>query len=409
MALDLLFTGRRLRDLAHRARPLALALRRQLPEANLWLALPPGPHAQQAFTQVSAWDCFDLVLRPDESLRLALTGRNDAVALGERGIVVCLGSQFGWRQVLSYRLGWPSVAYTETVWHRLWGVQRLLLADQGQYVRLRARGHAAERLAVVGPLMADALRPSLSPQVVRTRLGISERHPLLGLVIGTQPRQVQTLLPMFLQAFDQVSARLPALQAVLPLPGGLPLDSLAGPVATAGAGFTSDEAGHPAIVTASGRLVRIVQAAGGSDLSQTFDLAFVGPGVDTAELGCLGVPMVTVCPAGWPDSPGRPLFSRLWPARSARKHPFVAWPNRKAGRLVTPELIGSIGPTELAIAAMDLLGNGLKRRQISLDLRTVMGAPGAAGLAAEQIRSVAEAHYPDLGNLWPGETAGTSR
>jgi lipid-A-disaccharide synthase len=172
------------------------------------------------------------------------------------------------------------------------------------------------------------------------------------------------------------------------------------------------DGGEPLLITAGGRPVRLIRAAWLPDLFQVFDIALVGPGANTAELACLGVPMIAVCPPGWPVRGAwlartRALVGRL--RGEVARPQLIAAPNQKAGRPITPEIIGYVGPDELAAVATDLLADGLKRREISLELRQVMGLIGAGRAAAEQIWTIARERYPELDGMWVEKTAGKSQ
>src|SRR5690606_25964427 len=74
-----------------------------------------------------------------------------------------------------------------------------------------------------------------------------------------------------------------------------------------------------------------------------------------------------------------PAIKRRAIQRLIRKTPFASWPNRKAGRMVVPELAKEgLTPAEVAEAAIQWIRDGEGRRRMSEELRRIMGAPGAA-------------------------------
>jgi lipid-A-disaccharide synthase len=411
LSLDILLTCQQLGEFHHRVRPLAAALETHLPAARLLLNVV-GSQRLTIAAQAAASGMFDDVISDSIYRRVGYIGRVPAAsALAPRGIVVGLSDHSVHARAIGFRTDWPVVTYSESHQRDLFGIQRLLLAEQGQYVWQRAHGHTPDQLAVVGPLIVDAVRPTQNPAAVRARLRIAAQTPLLGLMAGTDPKRMRLLLPVFLQTVDALAQRGVRADVAMPVPETLALEVIAQAAAPVGGSVSRTDGGEPALVTAAGRPVRLIRTAWLPDFFQIFDLALVGPGANTAELACLGVPMIAVCPPGWPER--GPWLGRLraW-TRSLLGEParpqLIAAPNHKAGRPITPEIIGSVGPDEMAAVAADLLGDGLKRREISLELRTVMGHVGASRSAAEQIWHVAKDRYPELDGMWVAKTASKS-
>ncbi len=135
------------------------------------------------------------------------------------------------------------------------------------------------------------------------------------------------------------------------------------------------------------------------DIMQAGDVAVTIPGSNTAEMAGLGVPMVVVFPLNKPEAlpleglpgvigriPGiGPALKKQVVAKAAAKIKYVAWPNRKANQMLTPEIKGYVRPEDVAIPVVELLRRDEKREAIGAKLRAVMGAPGAAGRLAEHI------------------------
>jgi hypothetical protein len=63
----------------------------------------------------------------------------------------------------------------------------------------------------------------------------------------------------------------------------------------------------------------------------------------------------------------------------------VALPNRKAHEMLVPEIKGHVRPEDVAIPVVDLLRRSERRKAISVKLRAVTGAPGAANRLAEHV------------------------
>ncbi|MBC7544652.1 MAG: hypothetical protein H7338_18170 [Candidatus Sericytochromatia bacterium] len=409
MSLDILLTCQQPGEFHHRVRPLASALQTHLPAARLLLNVI-GPSRLPIAAQAAALSLFDEIITDNIYRRIGYLGRLPATSgLAPRGLVVSLSDTTVHARAIGFRTDWPVVAYTETQQRDLFGIQRLLLSEQGQYVRQRSYGHRPEQLAVVGPLIVESVRPQQAPAAIRKQFGISLQAPLVGLMAGGQAKRLHVLLPLFLQTIDALDGRGVPATYVVPLAEGLQAEALSDALQGSGASLVRSETGEPVIVTAGGLRVRTLRPEWHADLFQAFDVALVGPGANTAELACLGVPMIAVCPPGWPLGGNLLGRARLWLGRlvgeAPVRPPLIAWPNRKAGRPITPEIMGTVGPDELAAVTADLLADGLKRREISLELRAVMGVVGAGRAAAEQIWSVARERYPELDGLWLDRTA----
>src|SRR5690606_34147054 len=70
---------------------------------------------------------------------------------------------------------------------------------------------------------------------------------------------------------------------------------------------------------------------------------------------------------------------------AAKRIKFAALPNMKAQEEIVPELIGFLGPEDVAVAVGSLLRSPEKLRAMSSRLQQIMGARGAAGRIAETL------------------------
>lgn len=130
-------------------------------------------------------------------------------------------------------------------------------------------------------------------------------------------------------------------------------------------------------------------------------LALTLPGSNTAELAALGLPMLVTLPTYWAETSPMPglaghigrlplagkYIKRALGHAYLRTLSFTAHPNRRAGRMVTPEIVGRLTAPQVAVAMLDMLGGDLAA--IETGLRAAMGEPGAA-------RRIAEALVADL-------------
>jgi len=119
------------------------------------------------------------------------------------------------------------------------------------------------------------------------------------------------------------------------------------------------------------------------------DLALTYPGSNNDELAILGVPMLVVLPLehkseirtpGLSEWLGRiPGLANLVKAvvigRYLRRHRLLAWPNRHAGRMVVPELVGRLTPAEVARRAVQMLDDRPGLIRMAQELRALYATP----------------------------------
>lgn len=297
--------------------------------------------------------------------------------------VLHLGGDLWYSTTLGRRLGCPAFAYVETplVRKRAHQFQRIFLPSQALADLLRSCGVPAERLAVVGDLRVDALaghRPEAPPSRTGSRVAF---------LPGSRRWIVQGMLPLFLDAAETMRQRRDELRFSMlasPFLREDVLDRLLGPYR----------------VRLERLGIEIVRDHRLDALAES-DLAITVPGTNTVELAILGVPMVVVLPLNRPAQirteglsewlsrlPGiGAAVKGLMARRFLRRGQFVAWPNREAGRLVVPELVGRLTPADIAQAAMALLADPAGLDGMAHTLRTLYSTP--AGVAARVLDAMA--------------------
>lgn len=295
----------------------------------------------------------------------------------KRGAILSLGGAPWWALLLAKRAGWPVLTYPApgTFWSRLVDVS--LLSEQKQYVRLRSQGIHAQKLAHVGNLQVDALPCLMAPQEARQKLGLSTGSPVLALLPGEN-------LPVsfLLLVAEEVLTTLPGTQLVIQPPQGI--DNLAEELVRHGGRLVQTDGHFPGqdmrhfMVTDSGLTVRVLPADWHQDALQVADLAICPADRMAAHLAILGVPMVAT------------------QITASTKGVLLAPPNRRAGRPVTPEMIGPFSPQEVADTALSLLRNPVQRRDVTLSLRQTMGPPGAAASVVAHLWDILRASFPAL-------------
>ncbi|MFN3429985.1 MAG: hypothetical protein ACK46X_08530 [Candidatus Sericytochromatia bacterium] len=396
-------------ELASWVRPVVRQLRQDAPDCRVTVALTPCPYASgQEPDAIAAWPERVAVWRPDETMGYLLWGRRPAgFAPQAPGAVLFLGGDQLFGAILSRRTGYPLLTYTETEgrWAPL--TRRFLASDRGVFLKLRQARVPASQLRLVGNLMVDAVRPAFDPIQARRVLGLRPDALVLGLLPGSKPFKVRYVTPLFLRVAELLQGAHPGLQVVLHRSPFTPREQLVEAIeseryrqATGGvSGRLEREGTIDWIYTPGGGRIQVIPPELHQEGLAVADLALTVPGTNTAELAILGVPMVVALPLHKPEEipidgligqlgsvPGvGPWLKRFLARQFEARKPLLALPNQRAGRMVTPEVMGTFTPEALAEAASLLLADPVARREIKLGLHTAMGGPGAAAAVVDAL------------------------
>ena len=135
------------------------------------------------------------------------------------------------------------------------------------------------------------------------------------------------------------------------------------------------------------------------DAMSASDLIVTIPGTNTAEVAVIGTPMISIFPMdsfnmipleGTLDLIGRiPVLGYYLKKKYVKmmfeKTRFFAIPNIKTGRSIVPELTGNIQAIDVADRINKLLNTPDILKEMSGELRTALGGPGAAKKIAQEI------------------------
>lgn len=412
--------------------PVARELIPRLGGARLTVMIPPCTFASGAETGV-----VRNLLGDSDQVRVYDPRQVAAYLLARRrppgyrpaaqGVVLFLGGDMFYAAWLARRLGYRALAYTEGRVRWTGVFERFLLPDAAALARARARlgpatDRLVERLQVVGDLMTDAAQSRMAPEEVRGRLGLGQGEPMLLLLPGSRPAELRFLIPLYLEALGRL-ARIPgpegertALRAVFalsPFTDGEEAARIAREHLQTGGGplraerpATARQAWEAVGIPGSRRLVLEGEAAPGAErqarveliqgasreLMAAADLALTIPGSNTAEMAAFSLPMVVLLPLQRPEEipleglPGLvgglpgigPAIKRRAVLRVAQATPFLALPNRRAGRMVVPELRGEVGPEEIARELAAWMDDPERRARARRELEALRGEPGAA-------------------------------
>lgn len=390
-------------------RPVLAALDLRGLACRVVLALVPCPHASGREAEAARqWPEGLEVWAPGQTLRFLATGRWPEGGPPEgKGLVLFLGGDQAFGAGLAWRTGWPLLTYTEGDMRWPKWTSAYLAAFPEQAAAARQARPEGPPVVWAGHLMVDAVRPSPEPLAARDRLGLALDRPVLLLMPGSKSAKVKHGTGLFLAAAAQVAARLPGLQLLLPRAETISTGQLLAAASTPWPGaFPEGQLPQPegmpkawSLRLPGGARVKVVEPEDRLLAMAVADLALVFPGTATAELGALGTPMVCTLPLHRPqdipldgplgrlaDLPGLGgLIRRQLVRRVEAQPPLLAWPNRRAGGLLAPELVGRFALGELSELVLATLLDGEALRRQRMALRQAMGPPGAASRIAEAI------------------------
>jgi len=226
----------------------------------------------------------------------------------------------------------------------------------------------------VGHPLLDIMILTMGRDEVFERFEFDPSKKLIGILPGSRRREVDSLLPIMLEAAEKIQAEEPNVQFVLPLASTVKRERVDGHLASAHVD------------------VKVVNSYR-YNVRSVMDLAIVASGTATLETGLLQCPMVILYRVAYPT----------WlMAKMLVKVPYAGLINIVAGDMVVPELIQDMcTPQNAADRCLRILSDPAEVERIKYQLAGVkekLGGPGASRRAAESI----------LG-LCTGEEKGESR
>lgn len=409
--MELIFTTNSPGEVATWLAPTLRAVKQLAPEATTTVFLVPCAFATGAEAAVvRAMPEADRVLAPGDYWRIAMGVRRFQWYGGRRprqAALLYLGGDLVHAAVLARRLRIPALCYVErgSRWTRRFDA--VLVPDERACGSVLRRGERAERIEVVGNLMVDAVQAGAARAEVAGRLGLDAAKPIVAVFPGSRRYEVALTLRFFLRVVELLRADVEDVQCIISLSafGSEELLTVPGHPVLEGTSFSVEaDGGHWRLTTERGLTAVAVQGRQ-YDVMRAADMALTVPGSNTAEMAAVGLPMVVALPLNAAEQiplPGAaqyigsipvvgPRLKRRLILQRAAAMPLVAWPNRKAGERIVPEVRGMLRPEDVALEAAPLLLDARRRASMSARLREVMGPAGAARRVAEQLLAAAEA------------------
>lgn len=218
----------------------------------------------------------------------------------------------------------------------------------------------------VGHPLVDLARAQETRESFVRELGLDGTRPIVALLPGSRPNEVERLLPVISQAVSKIARQLPQAQFVIARAPSL------------------DDRIFSGVRWAGARPVEVLART--DDVLAISDVAITASGTATVQAALHGRPMVVVYRLS-------PLTYKLGKPFLLVEH--VAMVNLIAGRRIVPELIQENCTAEnIAIETLKLLTNrewADDTRRALADVRAKLGGPGASGRAAEAVLEIAGA------------------
>ena len=300
------------------------------------------------------------------------------------GCVLHLGGDLWYSATLARRFGFPAFAYVETtlIRKRAHRFERAFVPSPELAERLVRRGVPAHRLSVVGDIRVEHL------QTIPAAIPFARGRPRVALLPGSREWILRLALPFLLGLVPAVRALRPEVEFALIVSPFLP-SSMIRRAISAGGNLGCDVVDRDQLETAA-----------------QCDLAITYPGTNTVELAVLGVPMLVVLPLHHPQAIRTPglnewlsripgmagLTKSIIVAAYTRRHKLLAWPNREAGRMITPEMVGRIAPLQVARRTIEMLDDQAALQRIAQELRTLY--PPARGATTRILEEMAPFLWP---------------
>jgi lipid-A-disaccharide synthase len=187
----------------------------------------------------------------------------------------------------------------------------------------------------------------------------SSASPTIVLLPGSRADEVRRHWPVVTGALELLRRELPGLKAKMVLPNATMVES-------------AGSLGVPAGLE--------VQAGNISDALADADLAITKSGTITMECAAFGVPAVVFYKTSWPT---------YWIGKQIVSVAYIAMPNLLAGEEVFPEFIQTAAtPENISRAALELLRNDTRRRNVKARLAKAVASLGGAGAAERAAEAI---------------------
>ncbi len=372
-------------EVAGYVKPLAAALFESIPRSKIILALSPCQYATKNEAKVAqSFGSISQIIEPAVLRKWLLLNQTPPhINLAEKGAVIFLGGDLMWAALLARKAKYPAFAYLGD--HLGWTktFKKYFVATEPAFQKFENRVPLG-KLELVGNLMVDSVqrrnnlpKPWEIKHQICQRLMLDPKKPIISLFPGSRDFSLDYLIPFYQKTAEILRKESPQVQVVLSLSPFVDKTKL------------------------QKYLNRYrVDLPYSEEAELIADVAITIPGTNTAQLGAMGLPMIVIFPLDRPDQIPLEgladligkipflgvLFKKALAAYINSKVKYFSLPNKLANQTIITELRGKIEPRNLAIQALALLGDPLRRTEMSMKLKAAMGEPGAAVKIVQAIK-----------------------
>ncbi len=378
--------------------PLSKALKAREPDTRIVVCLLPCVYSSGAERSVlDRLDTIDAAASVRDSLNLILFRKfPQGVRDDVETLVVRLGGDMVLTSWLARRIGAPAFAYVERPNPVLRRFERVFY--NGLNPMPEAIGNIRPEL--LGEMMVDA--------ATAKRGGLNAPNSnsnVIGVFPGSRTYMAEFVLPYFVPAIDMIAAERPNLRFLMARSDYVTDDWLRDFPAPpedrdwqAGAVTFHQADEDQWFETDAGTRIDIRP---NPDVFQQAKVALTVPGTNTGEMAAAGIPMVTVLPTYRYVAENVPLRGigghlgglpvvgpklKVLAAKAVlRNRGLLSQANRRAGRVVVPELVGENLHSDIKRDLLALLDDTTGKT--AAEIQSIMGKPGSADRFANEILS----------------------
>lgn len=384
------------------ARPFLRAVFERRPDADVTVVFVPCPYATGREAAAAAAMFPNAHVVDPKTYGRFLLHKPASGMERSPGALQYLGGDLFHATTVARRLGVRPMTYKFTKRSYQQSFVRFFALDETNAAELRRQGAPADRVRVVGNLVADSVLGSLAspPPAAGGGNGVC-------IMPGSRPGEVRYGLQFFLSVAKALRRLAPDIAITFVFSPFTSDDELD---VALGAPVDAKLYGSNGMLSADGEWIVAGDDRFGVDRRGDYRgmasarLIVTIPGTKCIEAAVLGRPMLVAVPLNKPEViavnglagylhlvplVGRPL-KRMVVRAAERRFRFVTQPNIDAGREIVPEMRGVLHPQDVAARAAAMLGNGEQLDAMSAALSQIYAADaGAAGRMADEALRVA--------------------
>ncbi len=375
---------------------------------NLKLVLVPCPNATGKEKEAAnRWGQFDQIIDAKNFWKLVINPKRFC-NWPEKGLVIFLGGDQFWSVLLASRLGYKNMTYAE--WISRWPQWNDRICAMSEKVMNKIPKKYIKRCKVVGDLMADLHLPTEKKYLL-------PEGKWVALLPGSKKAKLSIGVPFMLELADHLKNRIPECKFLLPIAPTTSfqeIQKLSSPLNPISKFYkakiksivtTNQNTSKKKFITDKGTEIFLEENNPSHISLSQCQIAITTVGANTSELGALCLPMIVIVPTqhinamqAWDGLLGliarlpflKYIFNFLVSKWRLRKKHLLAWPNISAGRVVVPEKVGKILPSEIAFEAAQWLESPERLKGQKEDLKSLRGKPGAVELMVKEIIKLIE-------------------